>query len=123
MAKKNLFDLTSTADFVKLIQNPDQIIVLDFHAEWCGPCKKFGQFLNDLVVKENKYPSVMFVKVNIDEKDEENDLVFEDLIDKFKVTNIPRVIILKGSVVQQDIKGYNPTILVETLEKLITEKN
>lgn len=127
MTKSNLFELKSTAEFLKLLENPEQVVVLDFHASWCGPCRKFGQFLHELVEKEGKYPNVMFAKAETDKKVKvknddgsfDDEIVFADLTDKFKVTGIPRVLVFKGTTLHKDITGYNPTVLVETLDKLL----
>lgn len=126
MPSSNLIELDNTSQFVKLIEDPDQIVVLDFHAKWCGPCRKFGQFLYELD-KEGKYPTVIFAKAETDKKVKyktddgsvEEETVFSDLTDKFNVKGIPRVLVFKGNTLHKDITGYNPTALVDALNKLV----
>jgi thiol-disulfide isomerase/thioredoxin len=124
MSKSNLFELKNTSEFLKLLDDPNKIVVLDFHAGWCGPCIKLGKVLHELVVKEGKYPTVTFAKadtgltakVTMEDGTVNEIIVFEDLLKKFKVNGIPRVLVFKGKELKKDITGYNPTLLIETLD-------
>ena len=80
--------LEKEEDFVELTQ-ADKILV-DFYAEWCGPCKMIGQIFESM---ENE---VEVLKVNTDN--------FPDLAQKFGVMSIPTVILFKnGSEVDKFI--------------------
>lgn len=51
-------------EFTKSPENKDKLIVIDFYAEWCGPCRKIKPFLRKL---KDKYPEVIFAKVDVDD--------------------------------------------------------
>ena len=62
--------------------------VIDFYADWCGPCKVLSPMIEKL--KENN-PDITIEKINVDENME--------LAKEFSVRNIPTVIFLKGGEV------------------------
>jgi thioredoxin 1 len=111
--ESNLHELKNIEKFLELIQDEKQITVLDFHAAWCGPCKKLGSLLNDLIVKEKKYPSVTFLKADVDNKD------LADLTKKFEVGPIPRILIFKGKEIKKDITGCKIDLIISCVDELI----
>jgi len=73
------------------------LVLVDFYADWCGPCQMLGPVLDELA---SEVTDVKITKVNVDES--------KPLAAQFGVTTIPNVTILKdGEVVHQDI-GYKP---------------
>ena len=72
------------------------ITLVDFFAEWCGPCKMMGPVLEEL---SNQYSDVEFVKVNIDDN--------MDLAERFQIMSIPTVYIFKDGQVIGKNTGYN----------------
>lgn len=66
-------------------------LVVDFFADWCGPCKMLGPIMEKVA---EEYPDVTFVKVNVDDE--------QDLAVSYGVMSIPSVFFLKdGEVVDQ----------------------
>ncbi len=86
--------IINSQQFDEVIANG--ITLVDFYADWCGPCKMLGPVLEDL---QDEYTGkVEFVKVNCD-----NDA---DLAGRFGIASIPNLLIFKdGKVVSQSI-GY-----------------
>ena len=94
--------LEKEEDFVELTQ-ADKILV-DFYAEWCGPCKMIGQ------VFESMEDEIEVLKVNTDE--------FPDLAQKFGVMSIPTVLLFtNGSEVDKFIGLRSKEEILEFINK------
>ena len=78
-------------DFKKsVIENP-RIVLVDFYADWCGPCKAVAPIIDEL---STEMPNVTFVKVNVDEN--------QDVASEYSIFSIPTFLIFKnGQVVSQ----------------------
>ena len=73
-------------------------VIVDFYADWCGPCKMMGPIIEDL---SNDYGDRMnFYKCNVDENGE--------LSQKFGIMSIPTVIIFKGGEAAETMVGAQP---------------
>jgi thioredoxin 1 len=74
------------ANFEQEVLQSDLPVMVDFWAEWCGPCKTMGPLIDELAIEyEGK---VKIVKVNVDESPESPG--------KFGVMSIPNFIMFKG---------------------------
>lgn len=69
-------------------------VVVDFFAQWCGPCKMLSPLMEEI---SKDYPDVTFVKVDVDEN--------EDLAVEFKIMSIPNVYFLKNGEVVNSFLG------------------
>lgn len=74
------------------------IKVLDFWAEWCGPCKFMEPIIEE--IEKEQAGKVQFEKINVDEK--------QDLAAKHQVMSIPTYIIVKDDKEQERIIGATP---------------
>lgn len=74
------------SNFNEVIEQNDTIII-DFWAEWCGPCKQFGPIF-EKVAEEN--PDMVFAKVNTETE--------QGLAGHFQIQSIPTVMIIKEQV-------------------------
>ena len=72
----------------------DKPVLLDFYAEWCGPCKMLAPVLEE-VGREND--NVKICKVNVDEEPE--------LAEKFRVMSIPTLVVMKEGVPVRHVVG------------------
>ena len=66
-------------DFDERVLKCEKPVLVDFYAEWCGPCKKLGPVLEDFA---QEHPEIRVVKVNVDEN--------PDLVRRYEVKGIPR---------------------------------
>jgi len=57
--------------------------VLDFYADWCGPCQMMAPILEEV---EKEHPEVEFVKINIDDQ--------QEMAEKYEVMSIPTLVFL-----------------------------
>ncbi len=86
------------------------IIILDFHAIWCGPCKKFSNIFEQTA--EEMKDVATFGKVNIDEQ--------RDLAIEYKISSIPNIVIIKnGVVVWQHLGGVSNETLKNKINTIL----
>ena len=70
-------------------------VLVDFFADWCGPCKMLGPILEKL---DEEYPNVEFVKVNCDEEPE--------IPTKYNIMSIPTIYFFKDGKLVASTTGY-----------------
>lgn len=70
--------------------------IVDFWAEWCGPCKMVAPVLDEL----SKEHGVALVKVNVDEE--------TDLAKDFNITSIPMILMVENGEITKQIMGAKP---------------
>ncbi|MCI9378450.1 MAG: thioredoxin [Eubacterium sp.] len=79
------------------IKANDKPILLDFYADWCGPCRMVSPIIEE-IAKEN--PQYLIGKVNIDKEPE--------LAQKFNVLSIPTLTVIKDGKVISQSAGARP---------------
>jgi len=98
------------ADFEATVLKSDKPVLVDFWAEWCGPCKMIAPFLNDLAAE--MAGRVTVAKVNIDENPQ--------IPRKYGVRGIPTMILFKGGQVAATKIGALPkSKLYEWVESVL----
>ncbi len=85
----------TSATFDETINSADNLVVVDFWAEWCGPCKMIAPILDDIAVE--KAGVISIAKVNVDTE--------PDLAMRFDVMSIPTMIVFKNGVPAKRIVG------------------
>lgn len=88
------------------ISSSDKTVLLDFYADWCGPCKMVSPII-DQIAEEN--PEYLVGKVNVDEESE--------LAGKFGVMSIPTLVVLKNGEVVSKTTGARPKAQILALLK------
>jgi thioredoxin len=97
-----------TMDTFEHTVDTNDIVVLDFWAEWCKPCKIFAPIFEDLALKNS---DVFFGKVNTE--------VATDLSQAFHVRSIPTLMVfMKGDLVFEQSGIVSPMVIHELLERL-----
>jgi len=82
--------------------------ILDFYADWCGPCKMLAPVLNDI---QNEYQGkVQVFKVNTD--------IEKELAGIFGIRSLPTIVFIPIEGQPQAVMGFRPK---EDMEKIITE--
>jgi len=87
----------------------NDIVIVDYWAEWCGPCKSFGPIFEAVSNKE-ELSDIVFAKVNTEEE--------QELAAHFQIRSIPTLMVFR----EQVVLFANPGMLNETqLLELITQ--
>jgi thioredoxin 1 len=93
--------------FASTVENND-IVLVDFWAEWCGPCKMIAPLLDELAGDYDG--KVKIGKVNIDD--------FQDIATQYGIRAIPTLLIFKGGeVIEQIVGGRSKRDLKSSLDK------
>ncbi|MFY9233843.1 MAG: thioredoxin [Fimbriimonadaceae bacterium] len=88
----------SSTDFEQTVLNSEVPVLVDFWAEWCGPCKAIGPAIEELATEYEGRAKV--VKINVDQEG--------DLAMKYGVMSIPALLVFKGGKVVDQMVGALP---------------
>ena len=81
--------------YQKEVMDTDKKVVIDFWADWCGPCKMMAPVV-ETVASEN--PDVKVFKVNVDQEPR--------LADAFSISSIPTIVVIKDREIIGSVVGY-----------------
>lgn len=104
MASNNV-EFLSDAEFNEKVLNSDQPVLVDFYADWCGPCKMIGPYLDELA--DEYAGKVKIVKLNVDQ----NGIAPAT----YGVRGIPTMILFKNGQQHETIVGADPTRVREVV--------
>lgn len=88
-------------------------VVVDFYADWCGPCKQMDPHLKEL--SEKNKDKFTLLKVNFDNS--------KELAKEFKIRGIPHLMIYKDGELVDRIEGFSPQILEEFKARVLKPFN
>lgn len=91
------------SNFQQEVLNSELPVVVDFYADWCGPCKMIGPVIEQLA--EAYAGKIKVGKVNVDENME--------LASKYRIMSIPAIMFFKNGEVQDQIIGAVPKAQIE----------
>ncbi len=104
---KNILTLTNS-NFESEVKKPGAPILVDFWAEWCGPCRMVAPVLEKLA--EDYDGKVRIGKVNVDDE--------SGLAARYGIQSIPTLLLFKnGKVVEQFIGATSRDVLVKMIDK------
>ncbi len=93
------------SQFETEVTNSDKVVLVDFWAEWCGPCRALGPKLEEI---SGELSEAKIVKINIDEN--------KETAQKFGIRSIPTMIIFKGGEEVETLTGnLSKEVILEKL--------
>ena len=96
----------TSLNFEEEVLKSDKTVIIDFYADWCGPCKMFSPIIESVAQKNE---NIKVVKVNVDEA--------QDLAIKYQVASIPTVVVIKnGEVANRSVGLLSESELLELVK-------
>lgn len=92
----------TTANFEEQVLLSDQTVIVDFYADWCGPCKMLAPVIEQI---GNEHSEIKIAKVNVDEE--------PALGERYRVRGIPYIALFKDGKLARQVVGYKPKAALE----------
>ncbi len=100
----------SQNEFAAEVEQFNGVVLADFYADWCGPCRMLSPMLDQLS-RENTDSGIKFVKINVDQN--------QELAGKFGVMSIPTVVFFKnGKSLGEQVGVAGSEFYKKALEKV-----
>ncbi len=101
-----MIDKIFQEEFSDKVLQSEKLVVVDFFADWCGPCKMLSPVLEELKAEN---PEVDFYKINVDDNPQ--------LSEQFGVSSIPNVVFFKkGEAVDRSVGFKTATQLQDIID-------
>lgn len=94
----------SKENFASEVLNSDKPVLLDFYADWCGPCRMVGPIVSEI---SDVRSDVKVGKINVDEQPE--------LAAQFQVMSIPMLVVIKNGKLANQAVGYRSKEQIEAM--------
>jgi len=99
--------MLTSENFDEVVMKNDKPVLIDFYADWCGPCRMVSPIVDKLA---EEHPEYTFCKVNVDEA--------SDLALKYEVLNIPSLVTMnKGVFVEKSVGAVPESEILELLQR------
>ena len=103
----NMSVVSFNKDDLENVKNSGKIILLDFYADWCGPCRMLSPVVDEFT-EEN--PDFVVGKINVDKEPE--------LSEEFGVSSIPMLVVMKdGKILNKSVGAKSKQQILEMIEK------
>ena len=102
---QNVIDLSKPEDFDNIISSSNIPVMVDFYADWCGPCKMLTP---KLINKQQELKNFKLLKINVDNH--------QELAEKYDVQGIPHVLLFKNGQKVSEFVGINENGLKKMLD-------
>ncbi len=93
-----------TKENFEQIKNGEKPVLLDFYADWCGPCRMVAPIIEEI---GNERDDIVVGKINVDEQGE--------LAQEFGVMSIPTLVVLKNGEITNQVTGSRPKAAILAL--------
>ena len=84
-------------NFQNEVMNSDKLVLLDFWAPWCAPCRMVVPIVEEIA---SEHADIKVGKINVDEQSE--------LTNKFGIMSIPTLVVMKNGKIIQQVSGARP---------------
>jgi thioredoxin len=105
-SKSSLLNLTAKDDLDAIIRSAEGNVLIDFYADWCGPCKTQGRILHEMEMTASSNKAVI-IKINVDEH--------QDLATKYQVAALPTLILIRDQKIVERQMGLASQTRVASL--------
>ena len=96
----------SSENFEEEVLKSEKTVLIDFYADWCGPCKMMSPIIDSIA--EEVGDAAKVGKINVDEN--------QELAEKYEVMSIPTILIIKGG---EEVKRFvgvtDKSVILENL--------
>ncbi|KAI1172866.1 mitochondrial small ribosomal subunit Rsm22-domain-containing protein [Nemania sp. FL0916] len=103
-------NISSSGEWQRILAS-STIVIADFYADWCGPCKMIAPVFESLSTKYAKPGKIAFCKVNVDNH--------QSIAQAHGVSAMPTFLVFKSGSVIETIRGANPPALTAAVEKAV----
>jgi thioredoxin 1 len=102
-----IIHINNKDEFNEKVRDAGKLVIVDFWAPWCGPCRMIGPIFEEL---SNEIEDVVFAKINVDEA--------QELAAQFNIMSIPTLMIFKeGEVIDQQMGAVSKDMLKHFIDK------
>jgi len=91
-------------NFASEVMHSDKPVLLDFYADWCGPCRMVGPIVSEIADARS---DIKVGKINVDKQPE--------LAERFQVMSIPMLAVIKNGKMTDQVVGYRPKEQIEAM--------
>lgn len=105
-------EIKNRQEFDKALKS-DKIVLVDFWAEWCGPCKVVSNTLKEVFDDVEIKEKAILVKINVD-----LDTV-QEIVSEYSIRNIPTILFFKnGNVADKAVGAQSKQVLIDKINSL-----